>query len=154
MSSHDPELRAGDVDREATVTALREHFAAGRLTPEEFDERVDAAYAARTFGQLAALTRDLPAYPPAHPAGRPVAEGDTRPVERPVASADWRRKGMHAAWAAWTTAVLVNVVIWLIVSVSSGELVYFWPVWVAGPWGVVLLAGTLFGRYSQRALER
>ena len=37
-----PELRIGDDDREAAVTALGEHYAAGRLTKEEYDERADA----------------------------------------------------------------------------------------------------------------
>jgi hypothetical protein len=38
------------------------------------------------------------------------------------------------------------VVIWLIVSLSSRELVYFWPAWVAGPWGAVLVVATFFGK--------
>ena len=57
----DPKLRASDADRERTVTLLREHLAAGRLTAEEFHERLDAAYAAKTLGQLDELLADLPA---------------------------------------------------------------------------------------------
>lgn len=62
-----PELRAGDADRERVAARLREHLVAGRLTLDEFSQRVDAAYAARTFADLEALTRDLPetAGPPA-----------------------------------------------------------------------------------------
>ncbi len=56
-----PKLRCSDADRERTVTLLREHLAAGRLTPEEFHERLDAAYAAKTLGQLDELLADLPA---------------------------------------------------------------------------------------------
>src|SRR5438045_3915522 len=56
----DPGMRAGDVDRERVVTLLREHHAAGRLTLDEFEERMRQAYDAKTFGDLAALTRDLP----------------------------------------------------------------------------------------------
>lgn len=55
-----PELRAGDADREAVATRLREHLVAGRLTFEEFSERLDASYSARTVAELDALTRDLP----------------------------------------------------------------------------------------------
>jgi hypothetical protein len=44
----------------------------------------------------------------------------------------------------WATTVLINVVIWAIVSISSQELIYFWPIWVAGPWGAVLLVTTVF----------
>jgi cobalamin biosynthesis protein CbiG len=57
----DPKLRASDADRERTVALLSEHLAAGRLTAEEFQERLDAAYAARTLGQLDELLADLPA---------------------------------------------------------------------------------------------
>jgi hypothetical protein len=46
----------------------------------------------------------------------------------------------------WAAAVLVNVVVWAVVSLSAQEWIYFWPVWVAGPWGAVLLAGWLFRR--------
>ncbi|HMI22765.1 MAG TPA: DUF1707 domain-containing protein [Gaiellaceae bacterium] len=55
-----PAVRASDADRERTVLALREHSAAGRLTLEEFSERAERAYAARTFEELEAIGRDLP----------------------------------------------------------------------------------------------
>ena len=55
-----PDLRIGDADREAVAAALREHYAQGRLTLEEFNQRIDAAYAATMRSQLSALTRDLP----------------------------------------------------------------------------------------------
>jgi hypothetical protein len=55
-----PALRASDADREELVSALGEHLVAGRLTLDEFSERVDAAHAARTVGELEALRRDLP----------------------------------------------------------------------------------------------
>lgn len=58
------ELRASDDDRERTVLALREHAAAGRLTLEEFAQRMTAAYAARTNRELDELARDLPPAPP------------------------------------------------------------------------------------------
>jgi hypothetical protein len=56
-------IRASDVDREAVVTTLREAYTAGRLTLDEFDERMAAAYAGRTWGDLRALTADLPVQP-------------------------------------------------------------------------------------------
>jgi hypothetical protein len=62
MATDDP-IRASDVDREAVVGALREAYMAGRLTIEEFDERMTAAYAARTWGDLRQLTIDLPTQP-------------------------------------------------------------------------------------------
>ena len=59
-ASFDPNMRAGDADRERLVEQLREHHAAGRLTLDEFDERMQKAYAAKTYGELSTLTRDLP----------------------------------------------------------------------------------------------
>ena len=40
----------------------------------------------------------------------------------------------------------VNIIIWALVSLSAGEFIYFWPMWVMGPWGAVLLATTIFAR--------
>lgn len=62
------ELRASDADRERIAELLRDAYAEGRLTVEEHSERIEAAYNARTLGELAPLTRDLPAH-------RPVAAG-------------------------------------------------------------------------------
>jgi hypothetical protein len=53
-------IRASDDDRHRVVTQLEAHTAAGRLTLQEFSERVDRALAARTHGDLAEVTRDLP----------------------------------------------------------------------------------------------
>ena len=54
------ELRASDADREAVIQRLRQGFGEGRLTMSEFDERVVAACAAKTLGDLDVLTVDLP----------------------------------------------------------------------------------------------
>jgi Domain of unknown function (DUF1707)/Cell wall-active antibiotics response 4TMS YvqF len=56
----DASLRASDADREQALVALREHLVAGRLTLEEFCERVEAALRARVTGELAHLQDDLP----------------------------------------------------------------------------------------------
>jgi hypothetical protein len=56
----DATLRASDANREQALVALREHLVAGRLTLEEFCERVDAALRARDTGELAHLQDDLP----------------------------------------------------------------------------------------------
>jgi hypothetical protein len=53
-------IRIGDAEREHAVTALGEHYAAGRLTKDEFDERSGAAWSATTAGDLAPLFADLP----------------------------------------------------------------------------------------------
>jgi hypothetical protein len=59
----DPNLRASDADRDATADRLRRHHTDGRLDQDEFQERLDRCFAAKTMGELAELTRDLPADP-------------------------------------------------------------------------------------------
>jgi uncharacterized protein DUF1707 len=54
-------LRASHEDRDRVIEVLRVAAGDGRLTSEELDERVEIAFSARTYGELAALTRDLPA---------------------------------------------------------------------------------------------
>jgi hypothetical protein len=60
-----PETRASDADRDAAAGLLNEAFAEGRLTADEHDQRLSAAYAARSWPQLHQLTADLPAAPDA-----------------------------------------------------------------------------------------
>jgi len=63
-------LRIGDADREAAAAALREHFAQGRLTLDEFQHRLGAVFAAKTDRDLANVTADLP-----HTAAPPPMQG-------------------------------------------------------------------------------
>ncbi|GGS51659.1 DUF1707 SHOCT-like domain-containing protein [Streptomyces violaceus] len=56
-----PDLRASDADRERVAGILRDAVAEGRLDMAEFEERLDATYQARTYGELVPITRDLPA---------------------------------------------------------------------------------------------
>jgi hypothetical protein len=57
---HDPSIRAADADRESVGDRLRQHHAEGRLDSDEFQERIDRCYAAKTVGQLDELVADLP----------------------------------------------------------------------------------------------
>ena len=67
------QMRASDADREAAASLLNEAFAEGRLTADEHDQRLGAAYAARSWQQLQQLTADLPAVSGA--ATEPMAPG-------------------------------------------------------------------------------
>ena len=60
MTSDLPEMRASDADRDAIAERLRDGFAEGRLSTEEFEERLEQAYASRTRAELVPLVRDLP----------------------------------------------------------------------------------------------
>src|SRR5580704_461499 len=56
----EPSLRIGDREREAVAAELQEHYAHGRLTLEEFNQRLDAVFAAKTQSDLSRITVDLP----------------------------------------------------------------------------------------------
>ncbi len=147
----EPHLRASDRDRTAVATALGEHMAAGRLTLAEYEERLTKVYETKTFGGLAALTADLPPTPgtrtpPSAPARPP------RPVHVPAhvpghvnacGAGPWGT--LQDSWRAWSTTALIVLTVWLVTSVASTEFLYFWPAWVIGPWGAVLLARTIAG---------
>ncbi|MEU9570459.1 DUF1707 domain-containing protein [Streptomyces massasporeus] len=94
-----PDLRASDADREQVAGILRDALAEGRLDMEEFEERLDATYKARTYGELAPITQDLP------------AAGVTVPAvsltKDPAAGADWsgRITGGEGT-STWAVAVM------------------------------------------------
>jgi hypothetical protein len=71
-------LRASHGDRDRVVELLRVAAGDGRLTAEELDERLEAALTARTSGELAALTTDLPAVPDSAPEPKDLARIDCR----------------------------------------------------------------------------
>lgn len=78
-SASAPELRASDVDRELVADRLRDAAAHGRITMDELEERLDLTYAAKTYAELAPITRDLPVEQgvvAAPAAGRAAARAD------------------------------------------------------------------------------
>lgn len=140
----DRNIRASDMDREGVVTILRDAHAEGRLTLEEFDERTSAAYAARTWGELADLTADLPVQPvlslrengadgqgglPGLPPVRPEA---TSPAMRPRSA----RRGPDGR-------LLPALFIWAVIAAAAGS-----PI-IAGVLTVFFI-GLLASRLSSR----
>ena len=76
-------LRASDADREHVIETLKDAFVQGMLAKDEFDERVGQAFAARTHGDLVALTADLPALPIMAQPPTPARAAGEQPVLRP-----------------------------------------------------------------------
>lgn len=142
----EPHLRAGDTDRVAVATVLGRHMAEGRLTVEEYDERLARAYAARTYGELDQLTTDLPSSDRHHRV-EPVRREHPAPVNACGAMAGpWARGGRDGSpWRSWLSTALIVVAIWAVTSFVAGALIPFWPIWVIAPWGAVLLAQTVSG---------
>jgi Domain of unknown function (DUF1707) len=133
-------IRASDRDRQEVVDRLRSAMEDGRLKMEEYLDRMGLAYQAVTYGDLAPLHADLPA------AGSMAKREAVPPAMAP--SAGVARRGVLAdlpaalkvLWAIWLAAVSINVVVWALVSGTTGHLIYPWPVWVAGPYGAALFA--------------
>ncbi|MEU0549369.1 DUF1707 domain-containing protein [Micromonospora sp. NPDC005979] len=153
-------MRAADADREAVAERLRAALNEGRLDLHEYDERLQRAYAARTYAELDPLLSDLPPMsPPAQPALRApstVAQPSTGRLA-PFAPGDTSR-WLGDVWFPYLKVLAIVVTIWGVTSLLSQELLYFWPAWVAGPWGVVLVlrtvGGLAAGEPRRQAIER
>ncbi len=154
-------IRASDHDRDRTARLLREHHAVGRLDPEEFVERLDKSFHAKTVEELDRLTADLPAidlYPlptASLPKNRVVSTdlpaasvlsraGSGSDIGSGLAGSGvaWSGRfspGWLVAWGSWSVLFLIAFVLW---AVSAGG----WPLigmaaigaimggrWIMGP---------------------
>jgi hypothetical protein len=146
----DPRMRASDSERDRTAALLREHHAVGRLTADEFQDRLEQAYAAKTLGELDQLLADLPAIdlyelPDAslrrHRRGLPGP-----PWMLELQSASRFSPAWRAAWASCASVSLIAFLAWLL----TGHPTSFWFLWVAGPYSLVLLAKWLTGAPPRR----
>jgi Domain of unknown function (DUF1707) len=127
-SGHDaasPGVRASDDDREQLITELHDNAVAGRLSTDELEERLQAAYAARTTAELDALRRDLPA--------------STHQSELSHAA---RRSHLTRRLIQETGGALTLFIVCCAIWFASGANGSFWPVWVLI---VVLLSATRTG---------
>ncbi|MEY2243605.1 DUF1707 domain-containing protein [Streptomyces sp. BF23-18] len=98
MTDELPELRASDADRERVAEQLRDALAEGRLDMEEFEERLEATYAARTYGELTPITRDLPGA---------VGTARISMVKQPVDDGSWGSRVVGGEGSSsWGVAVL------------------------------------------------
>ncbi|MFG2105053.1 DUF1707 domain-containing protein [Micromonospora echinaurantiaca] len=136
-------MRAADADRAAVADRLRVALDEGRLNLYEYDERLQQAYAARTYAELDALVRDLPAVAP--PAAAALAERVEATPARPATAGPATARWLAEVWMPYLQVVPIVVAIWAISSLFARDLLYFWPGWVAGPWGAVLLVRTVTG---------
>jgi hypothetical protein len=129
------QMRAADADRERVVERLRAALEEGRLDLHEFDERLQGAYAAKTYGDLDALLTDLPL------AALPVPQGPA-PLPVPLAGRPTGEWLVHV-WQGLVPTALVLTAIWALSGFGD-----YWPVWVIGPWGALLIWQTITGLVS------
>jgi Domain of unknown function (DUF1707) len=120
------DYRVSDVERAAVQERLRDAVGAGQLDLHEFDERVATAWAAKTRGELAQVTADLPEPPPAPPPPPPAPP-------RRVFSDDSGGTALRVLSIIWACAFSINLVVWTLVSLTNVEFIYPWPVWLLPP---------------------
>ncbi len=108
----DPDLRVSQSERDEVAAELARHFADGRLTIEEYEERIEAALAARTGHDLEPLLADLPS--------RERAAAPPRPVGHP------RRR---SARRGWSTARVVAIAAVVVLAITAGP----WALWLLWP---------------------
>lgn len=188
-------MRAADADRQETAERLRVALEEGRIDLYEYDERLQRAYGAKTYGELDGVLADLPGPAPVErsalaprqpraertvvgvtpsPPGKaeePVPAGRAAAGEGPAG--EWSASGEAAsgelaasgspvrwlaeAWSPWLRVAAILTAIWLLSSLGGRHLAFFWPLWVLGPWGAVLLfqtAGGLATGAPRRDAER
>jgi hypothetical protein len=120
----DPDVRVSQAERDEVVTVLAGHFADGRLTVEEYEERVEAALAARTGRDLEPLLEDLPAADP------PAAPARTR-----------QRRERRSLGSPLVPARLLAVAAVVILAIATGP----WALWLLWP-ALVFTGGCGLGR--------
>lgn len=149
-------MRVSDSERQAVVEVLKQALDDGRLKMDEYVERMEKAYEALTIGDLEQLHDDLPtgalaspAIPPPAPAPAPVPQpvylvNSPPPVPPPTPHPGLRGAyvdlpgGLKVLWTILFAAAAINVVVWVLVGVTTASFPYPWPLWVAGPAGAAL----------------
>jgi hypothetical protein len=116
-------LRASDADREAVSERLRQATIEGRLLAEELEERLESVFAARTYGDLDAVTADLPV---------PRSPRRCQPARRQTTVAHWIVPAM-AMFIVFPIVIALAVA--AVVFVLTGAFA-MWAVWLAIGWFV------------------
>jgi hypothetical protein len=139
-------MRVSDAERQVAADRLRAALGEGRLDLLEYDTRLAQAYQAVTYRDLDQLFTDLPVHATAPVV--PVAAPRPLPPVPPARTQEAVRAGfvglplpLRVLWTLWSGAMLINLTVWLLVSLGNGEPDYFWPMWLLVP-GVALFGVT------------
>ena len=147
------EMRVSDADREAAAAELQDHFASGRLNQDELDERLAAAFAAKTRGDLDAIFADLPSS-----GGWASAAGAAGAHSGPQGHGNAQRAAVGRGIGRLVTA---SVLVWLLLIVG---ILGVFGIGTGRPVGIVLLVAAfallrrllfmIFGRRMRRGRGR
>jgi hypothetical protein len=120
-------LRAADADRQQIAERLQAALDEGRLSLHEYDDRIKEAYAARTYADLLDLVSDLPQ------PGLSAADVDARRIAEVKRAARRMPTSLIVLWTIWGALAAVNLVVWVLVTMTADGDVYPWPVWMLAP---------------------
>ncbi len=142
-------VRAGDRDRERTAGQLGQGLAQGYLAMDEYEGRVQAAFAANTIGELHQLVADLP-----------LARLRRNDPQRQAARQRAALLGVRIHLGAYLAMVGIVLTVWLAVGLTAHAW-YFWPIWPILGAGIglashaipVRVAGPRLGHHSRPAIE-
>lgn len=137
----DEHIRASDADRDRVTARLQEHFAEGRLTRDELDERVAAVLHAKTFGELRPALADLP-----EPVPAPLARAP-QPAGRPWPARRHRVRLAPLFLILLLTAMLLPPGGWVVLALFKVVLIFWLLAMLAG----VLVAGRIRHRMRRDA---
>jgi Domain of unknown function (DUF1707) len=133
----DPRIRASDADRDRAAALLREHHAAGRLTVEEFGERMERALQAKTLGEIDELLEDLPhieLYRLPHETLRRIPPRTRHSLMPNDPGGPARFTAATVAMGAWAVVTSALVAIWAVMAVTDGGTWFPWWALIVVPW--------------------
>jgi Domain of unknown function (DUF1707) len=130
-------LRASDADRERVAEQLRHATAEGRLSPDELEERLEIAFAARTYGELDTLVVDLP--------GQTVRRRE-RPERAASAGSGWPGASLWLRPVPIILALFIFGPVLLALMLAAAVIIAT----VFSAWGVLLVVGWLTFGHSRR----
>lgn len=139
-------LRASDADRANAASMLADAYAEGRLDNDEYNQRLDQVMSSKALGELVPVLADVT------PAPRPASAASYQPVRQ-------RGQGFLGPFPRWWLglALLFNV-IWLMTVLTSGHLIYYWPMWpmlgTAIPMIMGMIGGGRVNRQGRRAITQ
>jgi hypothetical protein len=139
----DDRMRVSDADREQVTARLREHYAEGRLTSEELDERITATLSAKTFGDLRRVMADLPEPAPTGPRAGPPPPWTSTPPQWRQRPGYYRRgpRLLPLLLIALLAALILPGVTWAFFGIFKILLLI---------WLVMIIAGLLTRRRRRR----
>jgi hypothetical protein len=133
-------VRAGDRERETTANQLGQALAQGYLAMDEYEKRLQDAFAAHTTAELRQLLADLP-----------LAQLRRNDPQRRAARRRAARRGVQIHLGGYLAMVVIVLAVWLAVGLTAGAW-YFWPIWPILGAGIGLIGHALPVRFAMPPL--